>query len=189
VAPTRQPVLFAHSSGPQGPGEGSTPFAERLREELGSGYDLRVPDLPASAEDPHYEPWSDALGEELAELDAPAIVVGHSLGGSVALKRLAEGRDREAVRGLVLVAVPFWRAEGWEAEWALPEGWSDEGTDLPSAFLFQSRDDEEISLEHLEGYAERLPRATAQILDGNGHLFDRGDLTPVVSAIRSLAEG
>jgi uncharacterized protein len=89
----------------------------------------------------------------------------------------------------VLVAVPYWRAEGWEAEWALPGDWSAEGDDLPPVFLFQSRDDEELSLEHLERYAERLSGARTQVLDGNGHLFDRGDLAPVVSAIRSLGEG
>jgi serine hydrolase len=175
-------VLFVHSSGPQGPGEGSIPFAERLRQELGPEYDVRIPEMPASAVDPHYQPWSGRLGEALAEMETPVAVVGHSLGGSVALKHLVEGRDVDAVAGLVLAAVPYWGTEDWEAEWALPDG---EG-ELPPIFLFQSRDDEEIPADHLERYAARLPGAKTQLLTGNGHLFDRGDLTPVVSAIRSL---
>jgi pimeloyl-ACP methyl ester carboxylesterase len=36
------------------------------------------------------------------------IFVGHSFGGSVLLKYLAEGSYRKPVRGLVLVSVPNW---------------------------------------------------------------------------------
>jgi uncharacterized protein len=179
-------VLLAHSSGPQGPGEGSSVFADRLREELGPDYEVLFPILP-DPDDPHYEPWSEALGEILDRFDEPLIVVGHSLGGSVTLKHLAEGERPEPIAGLLLVATPFWAASGWEAEWALPEDWPNASTKLPPTFIFQSRDDEEIPFDHLERYAQRLPDATARPLDGNGHLFDRGDLTPIVDTIRTLA--
>jgi predicted alpha/beta hydrolase family esterase len=180
------PVLLAHSAGPQGRGEGSSQFAERLREGLGPRYELNFPLLP-DPEDPHYEPWSRALGELIAGTDEPPIVVGHSLGGSVILKLLAESDRPVAIDGLVLVATPFWGQSDWEAEWALPKGWPDESTELPRTFLFHSRDDEEIPVTHLERYAERLPQANAVPLDGNGHLFDRGDLTEILEAIRALA--
>ena len=68
-------VLLVHSAGPQGPGEGSEPFAARLREELGPGHEVIFPLMP-SPEDPHYEPWSERLGEILSDLDEPPIVVG-----------------------------------------------------------------------------------------------------------------
>jgi len=179
-------VLLVHSSGPQGPGEGSDPFAARLREALGPDHDLLFPILPAP-EDPHFEAWSEALDEILRSATEPLAVVGHSLGGSVILKHLAESDRDQPIAGLVLVATPFWGDSDWELEWALPDGWPDESTELPPTFLFHSRDDEEIPLDHLERYAERLPEATARPLDGNGHLFDRGDLTPVLDAIRSLS--
>ena len=51
-------VLFLHSSGPQGPGEGSSPLADRLREELGREYDVDFPILP-EPQNPHYAPWSE----------------------------------------------------------------------------------------------------------------------------------
>ena len=185
MAPT---VVLMHSSGPQGPGEGSEPFATRLREQLGPEIEVLFPMMP-SPEDPHYEAWSERMGEVLSGLDEPPIVVGHSLGGSVVLQHLAETGRREPLAGLVLVATPFWGESGWEAEWALPQGWPSADTELPPTFLFHSRDDEEAPFAHLELYAERLPGAEVHPLDGNGHLFDRGDLTEIVAAIRELAAG
>lgn len=179
------PVLLVHSAGPQGPGEGSAPFADRLRDGLGRDYDLLFPILP-SPEEPHFEPWSRALEEVIAGADDSLVVVGHSLGGSVVLKHLAlSGRGAEFA-GIVLVATPFWGTSDWEAEWALPGEWPVESTRLPRTHLFQSRDDEEIPLAHIQRYAQRLPEATAHLLDGNGHLFDRGDLSEILDAIRAL---
>jgi predicted alpha/beta hydrolase family esterase len=181
-------VLLVHSSGPQGPGEGSDPFATRLREELGSGYEVLFPKMPAP-EDPHYEPWRERLGQILGEMDTPVIVVGHSLGGSVMLKHLSETERHEPIADLLLVATPFWGQSDWEAEWALPQEWPDAETALPRTFLFHSRDDEEIPFAHLELYAKRLPDAEVHPLDGNGHLFDRGDLSEIVETIRGLSAG
>jgi uncharacterized protein len=178
-------VLIAHSSGPQGPGEGSSSFVQRLREGLGPEYEVLLPLMP-SPEDPHYRPWSEHLAE-LLEVDGPVIVLGHSLGGSVAVKHLAEGGTGGQMTGLIMVAAPFWGTADWEAEWALPEDWPGGESELPPIFLFHSRDDEEISVDHLGRYAERLPDATVQVLDGNGHLYDRGDLTPILNAVRGLS--
>ncbi len=183
------PVLVLHSSGPQGTGEGTEPFASRLREELGPGFEVSFPIMPG-LHDPHYEPWSERIGEILEEAEESLIVVGHSLGGSVLLKRIAERGRYSPVRGLVLVAVPFWGREAkWEREWALPEGWPDAETALPPTSLFHSRDDDVIPFSHLDRYAALLPEASVHPLDGYGHLYERGDLTLILDAIRGLAEG
>ena len=178
-------VLFAHSSGPQGPGEGSDPLVRRLREELGDAYEVRFPKMPG-VDEPHYGPWRDRLLAELAAMSDPVIVVGHSLGASVVLQCVAQGLFDDSVSGLVLAATPYWGTSDWEREWALPEGWPTEETRLPPTFLFHSRDDEEVPFAHLDLYAKRLPDAEVRALDGNGHLLDRGDLSELVGAIRSL---
>lgn len=180
------PVLFLHSSGPQGPGEGSEPFARRLREELGPDYDVLFPVMPGTAVDPHYEPWRERLAAELEGLGGTVVVLGHSLGSSVALKHCAERGFEQKVAGLVLAATPLWGSEDWEREWALPESWPGEGPPLPATHLFHSRDDEVIPFEHLDRCAARLPEARVHPLDGYGHLYERGDLTPLVEAVRSL---
>jgi serine hydrolase len=179
-------VLVAHSSGPQGPGEGSDPLVQRLCEELGSGYQVLFPQMPDSADDPHYEPWRDRLSSELDAAEGKVILFGHSLGGSVVLKYAAERGLGDRVAGLVLVETPFWGTSDWEREWALPEGWPADESQLPPTFLFHSRDDEEIPFAHLELYAKRLPQATVHPLDGTGHLLDRGDISEIVAAVRSL---
>ncbi len=52
--------------------------------------------------------------------------------------------------------------------------------------LFHSRDDEVIPFRSLERYAERFPDARIRPLDGYGHLYDEGDLSGIVAAVRSL---
>jgi predicted alpha/beta hydrolase family esterase len=179
-------VLVVHSSGPQGPGEGSEPLVRRLRDELGGDFEILFPVMPGTEDEPHYEPWRNRLSAELDALEGKVIVFGHSLGGSVALKYCAEVGFDEKVAGLVTAAAPYWGTSDWEEEWALPEGWPAEGPRLPPAVLFHSRDDEEIPFSSLERYAERLPDATIRSLDGNGHLYEGGDLSEIVAAIRSL---
>src|SRR5215203_5127589 len=117
--------------------------------------DLDFPIMPG-LDDPHYVSWSERLGEILAEIDEPIVVVGHSLGASVFLKYLAEGRPAEQVSGIVLLATPYWGESDWEAEWALPGGWPDATTELPPTHLFHSNDDEVITFSQLELYRERL---------------------------------
>jgi predicted alpha/beta hydrolase family esterase len=181
-----RPILFLHSSGPQGPGEGSEPLARRLREELGPDYGVVFPVMPGTADDPHYEPWRDRITSELEELEGDVIIVGHSLGASVALQCVAEGLLDDQVSGLVLAETPLWGTSEWEKEWALPKDWPAEETRLPPTFMFHSRDDEEIPFTHLDLYAKKLPGVKVQALDGTGHLLDRGDLSELVAAIRSL---
>jgi predicted alpha/beta hydrolase family esterase len=179
-------VLVVHSSGPQGPGEGSEPLVRRLREELGPEFEVLFPVMPGTEDEPHYEPWRDRLSAEFDALEGRVIVFGHSLGGSVALKYSAEVGFDEKVAGLVTAAAPYWGTSGWEEEWALPEGWPAEGPRLPRTVLFHSRDDEEIPFSSLERYAERLPEARTHALEGNGHLYERGDLSEIIAAIRSV---
>jgi uncharacterized protein len=147
---------------------------------------VRFPNLPDSEVDPHYEPWRDRLAAELGRAGERPVIVGHSLGGSVALKYAGEVELADRVAGLVIVAAPFWGTSDWEREWALPEGWPG-GRRLPPTHLFHSRDDEHSPFSSLDRYAALLPDAAVHPQDGYGHLYDRGDLSPIVAAVRELA--
>jgi predicted alpha/beta hydrolase family esterase len=179
-------VLVVHSAGPQGPGQGSEPLVRRLREELGGKFEVLFPAMPGTEEEPHYESWRDRLSAELDALEGKLIIFGHSLGGSVALKYCAEVGFEEKVAGVVSAATPYWGTSDWEEEWALPVGWPAEGPQLPPTVLFHSLDDDELPFSTLERYAERLPDAAIRPLDGCGHLYDRGDLSEIVAAVRSF---
>jgi pimeloyl-ACP methyl ester carboxylesterase len=103
-----------HGSGPASvlglPGWGRT---SRDLDATFSGLDAVALDLPgfgASLEPP--EPWgaaeyAEAVAPVVDEMDAPAVVVGHSFGGRVAV-HLAASRP-EMVRALVLTGAPLVR--------------------------------------------------------------------------------
>ncbi len=174
---TRRRILFAHSAGPQGDREGSGFLVASLRRGLGRGYDVRYPIMP-DPDDPVYAPWRDRLEKELAALADGAVLVGHSLGGSVLLKLLSERKPGKRVprfAGLFLVATPFWGPEGWGVdEFRLRKDIAARLPRIPRLVLCHSRDDDEVPFAHLGLYARALPQATVRELDGHGHLFENG---------------
>jgi uncharacterized protein len=56
--------------------------------------------------------------------------------------------------------------------------------DIP-IFLYHCRDDEEIPFEHLEIYAQKLPKATVRQIASGGHQLNN-DLSLVGNDIKSL---
>ena len=88
---TAQPLLFIQGAGDMWEPEGSGFLARYLEKSLGPDYDVIAPQMPDAATDPHYIPWRDRMDAELRGLAGPVVLVGHSLGGSLLLKYLAEG--------------------------------------------------------------------------------------------------
>ena len=179
-----QPVLFIQGAGGMHQPEGSGRLAAYLARELGSGYRVIAPEMP-DADNPHYQPWRDRIEQELEAIDEAVILVGHSFGGSVLLKYLAEGSYRQPVRGLFLVSVPNWGPDGWAfEEFVVPD---DVGSRLSASkiFLYHSRDDPEVPFAHLGYYQERLTAATARPIDGSEHSFLHG-LPRLVDDIKYL---
>jgi uncharacterized protein len=179
-----QPVLFIQGAGSMYQPEGSGGLAAYLTQELGTGYRVIAPEMP-EADNPHYQPWRDRIEQELGAIDKAVILVGHSFGGSVLLKYLAERSYQKPVRGLFLISVPNWGPDGWAyEEYAVP---NDVGLKLPTSriFLYHSRDDPEVPFSHLGYYEEHLPAATARPIDGSEHSFLLG-LPRLVDDIKGL---
>jgi uncharacterized protein len=179
-----QPVLFIQGAGSMHEPEGSGRLAAYLARELSTAFRVTAPEMP-DADNPHYQPWRDRIDQELRTIDKEVILVGHSFGGSVLLKYLAEGSYRKPVLGLFLVAVPNWGPDGWAYdEYSVPQ---DIGSKLPLSriFLYHSRDDPEVPFAHLSYYQEKLPTATARPIDGSEHSFVEG-LPTLVDDIKSL---
>jgi serine hydrolase len=127
-------------------------------------------------------PW-DRVDELLAGTRRPTLV-GHSLGASVLLKYLSETVRRHPLTGLFLVATPFWGSDF--PEFALAPDFGARLRDMRPIYLYHSRDDPEIPLEHLERYRRALPRAIVRVLDGRGHEFDQSEFPELAVDIRGL---
>ena len=177
-----QSVLFVQGAGDKHDPQGSIALVRYLERELGDGYLVVAPEMP-DPENPRYEQWREAIVRELAELDDPVLLVGHSLGGSVLLKLLAESRIDRPIGGLFLASVPWWGPEGWDYdEFAVAD---DVGSRLPAVplFLYHSEDDPEVPFEHVRLHADRLPGATVRPIRGSQHSFIDG-LPELVADIR-----
>jgi predicted alpha/beta hydrolase family esterase len=133
--------------------------------------------------EPRYQPWAQRIAELIADNTRPA-VVGHSFGASVLLKYLSEAASPPPLAGLFLIATPFWGAEF--PEFALRSDFAASLRHLSPLFLYQSRDDREIPMEHLTRYERALPQAVVRILDGRGHEFDQPEFPELAADIRSL---
>lgn len=180
-------ILFIHSAGDQGPGEGSSRFLARLRDAMGTDTEIVAPLMP-KPDSPEADTWVDATRTHLAEMSGPFVLLGHSLGGSIILKCLAQSGVPGGVSGVVTVAAPFWGAQGWEYDaFALPANAGKALQALPVTMLFGDAD-ETVSTDHLELYRQAIPTAAGRMIAGD-HEFASGDIDAVADAIRTAAKG
>ena len=106
-------LLFIQGAGAGTHDEWDDKLVDSLRRELGDGYEIRYPRMPAE-DDPSDAAWGPAIAEATAALEDGAVVVGHSVAGRSSSSALAERppgvttrgnrADRCAVRGRRRVA-------------------------------------------------------------------------------------
>lgn len=176
-------VLFIHGAG-AGAFEEDGLLAASLQNALGPAYGVHYPKMPEE-DSATYADWKAPIERELAPLEDPVILVGHSVGGSVLLKYLAEERAGQSIAALFVLAAPYWGADAfwtWD-EARLPEDSAAKLARIPRIFLYHSRDDDIVPFAHLALYAAKIPQATVRALDGRGHQFGN-DLAEVAEAIR-----
>jgi hypothetical protein len=103
----------------QGGGEGAHKADESLvayvRGALGAAYEVRYPTMP-NEKIPDYQLWQARIRKELTVVAGDAILIAHSLGGSFLLKYLSEEEAETIIRGIFLIAVPYWGGNGWRYE-------------------------------------------------------------------------
>lgn len=170
-----QQVLFIHSAGPQGEGQGSSGLLRYLEKELKSAFQLMAPKMPVP-EDPKHPAWKSVLKEEIATLEDGSILVGHSIGGSALLKFLSEENHGKSFAKVISIASPYWGIdESWQLEsFMLAEDFAARNSLLPPVALIHSTGDEIVPFTHLEKYQEALPAAIVRKILGNDHIFANG---------------
>jgi serine hydrolase len=182
----KKTILFLHSAGPQGPGQGSSGFVGHLKKELGSGFSILAPKMP-KPQAPDYGLWKAMLKKILSGLKGDVILIGHSLGGSVLLKYLSEEKVKIRIPALFLAATPFWGEKGWEYDvFRLQDGFAKKLPAIPFIFLYHSRKDEVVEFRHLKRYADELPKALLRPIAGSEHVFDEKGLPELVADLKAI---
>ena len=178
-------ILFVQGAGEAVHDEWDNKLVESLRRALGPDYEVRYPVMPNEA-DPRFAAWSAALQREIAALHAGAIIVGHSIGGTILVNVLAERAPAVQLGAIALVAAPFVGHGGWKSDDIEPR--SDLAARLPAGvpvFLYHGDKDTIAPVAHVALYAAAIPHAHVRRLANRDHQLN-DDLSEVASDIREL---
>ena len=179
-------VLFVQGGGANVHEEWDSKLVDSLRRELGPGFEVRYPRMP-NEDDPQFAAWRRAIENEIATLHDGAIVVGHSVGGTILINALAERPPAVSLGAIVLIAAPFIGKGGWPSDDIVPR--ADLGARLPAGapvLLYHGVEDDIAPIAHVGLYAEAIPRARVRHLAGRDHQLNN-DLSEVASDLRTLA--
>jgi predicted alpha/beta hydrolase family esterase len=178
-------ILFVQGGGEGTHDEWDNKLVASLEDALGAGTRIRYPRMP-DEDDPRYDAWKAALLEELKSLEDGAILVGHSIGGTILLHVLAEERLTFRPAALLLIAAPFIGEGGWPSDEIAPP--ADLAKRLPArmpVFLYHGTEDQIAPLAHAQLHARAIPQAVLRALPGRDHQLN-DDLGVVAEDIRSL---
>jgi predicted alpha/beta hydrolase family esterase len=181
----KKQVLFTQGGGAGTHDEWDNKLVDSLRRELGPGYDVRYPRMPNEA-DPRYSKWKAALTEGIAGLDDGAILIGHSIGGTILINALAEAPPKRRLAGVLLIAAPFVGPGGWPKDEIKPV--ANLGARLPPKtpiHLYHGSDDDLAPFAHGDLYERAIPGAVVHRLHGRDHQLN-DDLAEVAASVRAL---
>jgi predicted alpha/beta hydrolase family esterase len=178
-------ILFIQGGGTGTHDDWDNELVASLQRELGRAYEIRYPRMPNEG-DPHYASWRKAIENEIEALDDGAILVGHSIGGTILIRTLADQPPKRRMKAVVLVAAPFVGKGGWPSDDI--ESMHTLGGQIPSklaVYLFHGSADETALPFHADLYAKALPQAQLRKLEGRDHQLNN-DMREVAAMIRSL---
>lgn len=184
----KRQLLFVQGGGAGAHDKWDDKLVESLKRELGSDYEIRYPQMP-NEDDPRYAAWKATLEKELAALDDHAVLVGHSVGGTILFNALAEQSTNRRFGAVFLIAAPFVGDGGWSSDDL--KSAHDLGARLPQdapVHIYHGLQDETAPPSHAELYARAVPQARIHRLPGRDHQLN-DDLSDVAAAIKSLDDG
>lgn len=176
-------LLFIQGGGNEGY-ETDTELVASLQKALGKEYDINYPELQSDESAGDFG-WLHQIREKISEYKNDVILVGHSLGASMLLKYLSENAVNKKIRGVFLIATPFWSGnEDWKQGLKLQDDFADKLPDGIPIFFYQCRDDEVVPFSHLSIYKQKITQATFREIERGGHQLNN-DLTLVANDIQS----
>ena len=111
----KRQLLFVQGGGKGVHDEWDNKLVESLLGALGEDYEVHYPRMP-SEDEPRYAPWKATLERAFETLRDGAILVGHSVGGTILVRVLAEQSSARKFGALFLIATPFVGAGGWSTD-------------------------------------------------------------------------
>jgi predicted alpha/beta hydrolase family esterase len=175
-------VLFIQGGGANVHEDWDRKLVDSLERALGPDYLVRYPRMPDEA-DPTYAAWAPAIRRALDALDDGAIVVGHSVGGTILIHALAAQAPRVRLGAVILIAAPFVGDGGWPSD-EIP-ACADFGDRIAAKLiLFHGTADATVPTAHVHLYARALPGATVRVLADRDHQLNN-DLRDVADDIRA----
>ena len=178
-------VLFIQGGGAGTHDDWDDKLVDSLRRELGDGYEIRYPRMPAE-DDPSDAAWGPAIAEATAALRDGSIVVGHSVGGTLLVHTLVEPPPDGSLAAIVLIAAPFVGAGGWPGEeFELPGNLGALLDASVAVHVFHGLEDREVRPTHADVWARAIPQAQLHRLPGRDHQLGN-DMSGVATVIRDL---
>lgn len=180
----KQQVIFIHGGGNEGY-EADKELVKSLQKALGKEYyiDYSEVNFDESASD---FGWIQQIEERITDCKSDFILVGHSFGASMILKCLSENSGHKKVKGIFLMAPPFWSGnEEWKQGIKLQKKFADKLPCHTPIFFYHCMDDEEVPFSQLNDYKKHLYQAIYREIESGGHQL-YNDLSIVAKDIKSL---
>lgn len=175
-------LLFVQGGGEGTHDEWDAKLVASLSHELGTRFAIDYPRMPHE-DNPSYAPWKAALVRAIGKLPDDAVLVGHSVGGTILLKLLTEDIPDRKVGAIILIAAPYVGDGGWAAQdMQFP---ADVAAHLPAGadiHFFHGLADEIVPASHVELYARMVPHARVHRLPGRDHQLNT-DLKEVAAVL------
>jgi predicted alpha/beta hydrolase family esterase len=178
-------ILFIQGGGAGAHEQWDSKLVASLARELGQQFDIRYPQMPNEG-DPSYPAWKATLEQEIAALDDDAILIGHSLGGTILITALAEHAPERKLAAVFLIAAPFIGPGGWPSDGIKPlQNLDGRLSSAAPIYLYHGSKDSTAPCAHVDLYKRAIPRAHVRKCEGRDHQFNN-DLAEVAADIRRI---
>lgn len=174
----------------QGGGKGAYAADKKLVADLklllGKEYNIRYPKMPGE-NDPDYGTYKATMEEALKSIDGDLLLAGHSLGACFWLKYFTERTVGTNIKGIFLMANPFWGKGGWHYEgFSVNSELAAKRTAHILTFFYHGTKDEVVPFSHLALYKAKFRQAFFRTIEGSDHQLNN-DLSDVAVDIASLS--
>lgn len=177
-------ILFIQGGG-DGGYEADKELVASLQKALGKGYHINYPEIKSDGSASDFG-WTQQIGKKISEMKSDFILAGHSFGASMILKYLSEKSENKNIKGIFLLAAPFWNGnEDWLTGLKLQKDFADKLPEGVPIFFYHCRDDEEVPFSHMDHYKQKLTQATYREIKSGGHHLNN-DLSLVAKDIKSI---